>query len=299
MRTVTVYTKFLGLGASVIAMSVAHAQVLPPVGGSSSSAATQQKPATTPAKQPATQAANKPAADQKATKVIGKLGQSTAATNIYASTSTRSKVLWRNLKAFQYLVVNPTKDKGWYAVLLSNGRTGYVVAEKVAELPYDVEVPKDYQLTSRGSSSRTARTASFSSTGKATGTPTDKQSMLEYSYKYIGTKYVWGGNSLTGGIDCSGFVKELFEMIGEDLPRTAAEQARVGQPVNRLEDLQPGDRLYFWDKKRNKIGHTGIFLGFFQDGGAYFIHSSTTNHGVATDDLRVAKWRNMLVAARR
>jgi cell wall-associated NlpC family hydrolase len=104
---------------------------------------------------------------------------------------------------------------------------------------------------------------------------------------------------LTNGIDCSGFVQQLFGKIGVDLPRTAAEQAKVGKKIERLEDLQPGDRLYFWDKKRGKIGHTGIFLGFFKDGGAYFIHSSTNNKGVDTDDLRSKKWLNMLVAARR
>ncbi|MCG9894787.1 MAG: C40 family peptidase, partial [Fimbriimonadaceae bacterium] len=118
-------------------------------------------------------------------------------------------------------------------------------------------------------------------------------------FNYIGTRYVWGGNSLTGGIDCSGFVKELYEGIGVNLPRTAREQARVGKPIERLEDLRAGDRLYFWDRRRGYIGHTGIFLGYHPDGGAYFIHSSSNNRGVATDDLRNPKWRNILVGARR
>ena len=77
------------------------------------------------------------------------------------------------------------------------------------------------------------------------------------------------------------------------LPRTAAEQALVGQPVCRLEDLQSGDRLYFWEKKRSKIGHTGLYLG-----NGYFVHSSSGNHGVATDYL-TPRWRAILVAARR
>jgi hypothetical protein len=40
-------------------------------------------------------------------------------------------------------------------------------------------------------------------------------------------------------------------------------------------------------------------MGFFPDGGAYFIHSSSNNRGIATDDLRVKKWRDLLVSARR
>lgn len=226
---------------------------------------------------------------------IGRLGQSIADTKIYSNMNTKASVLW-TLKPYAYLVVNDSKYEKWLAVLLQNGKTGYILKEAVAELPYDVEIPKDFKFTSRNNVTPTSRGGG---SGRVTSNPKDKQEMLEYSFKFIGTKYVWGGNSLTGGIDCSGFVKELFEKIDVNLPRTAAEQAKVGQAVTRLEDLQPGDRLYFWDKKRNKIGHTGIFLGYFQDGGAYFIHSSTTNKGVATDDLRNKKWTDMLVGARR
>lgn len=226
---------------------------------------------------------------------VGRLGQSVADTKIYSNMNTNATVLW-NLKSFQYLVVNDSKYDKWLAVLLQNGRTGYVLRDAVAELPYDVELPKDFQFNTGRNTTVASRGGS---SGRVTGDPKSKQEMLEYSFKYVGTKYVWGGNSLTKGIDCSGFVQQLFGKIGVDLPRTAAEQAKVGKKIENLEELQPGDRLYFWDKKRGKIGHTGIFLGFFQDGGAYFIHSSSNNKGVDTDDLREKKWLNMLVSARR
>ncbi len=219
---------------------------------------------------------------------IGKLGQTVEATNILGNMDDSAKVLSK-AKAFQYVVIQKTKYEKWYGVVLVNGKTGYVLAEKVAELPYDVQVPKNMpRLSSRSQASIGGRASSA-----------DKQEMLQESFKYIGTKYVWGGNDLRGGIDCSGFVKELYKQIGVNLPRTAREQARVGTPIENLEDLQPGDRLYFWDKKRGYIGHTGLFLGYHADGGAYFIHSSSNNKGVDTDDLRNKKWRDMLVAARR
>lgn len=221
---------------------------------------------------------------------IGKLGQAIEAASIRSNMDDKARVLSK-AKAYQYLVINKTKYEQWYAVVLVNGKQGYIPAEKVAELPYDVQVPK------QGLSSRSAMSAS----GRA-GTRVndgDIDSMLQNSFKYIGTKYVWGGNDLRGGIDCSGFVKELYKQIDVNLPRTAREQAKVGTPIERLEDLKPGDRLYFWDKKRGYIGHTGLFLGYHPDGGAYFIHSSSNNRGVATDDLRNEHWRNMLVAARR
>lgn len=209
---------------------------------------------------------------------LGKLGQATEATKIYRTASTRSTVYY-NVKPFEYLVINSYEKEGWLKVLLRNGKHGFIPDDKIARLPYNVTIPKKT---------------------KGTGLPTgDAKSVLAMSYKYMGTPYKWGGNDLKSGIDCSGFVKELFAQIGVDLPRTAAEQYKVGKAVARIEDLKPGDRLYFWEEKRGLIGHTGIFMGFTAEGGAFFIHSSKGNKGVATDDLREPKWRKLLVAARR
>ena len=83
-------------------------------------------------------------------------------------------------------------------------------------------------------------------------------------------------------------------MVGGTPPGPAAGQALVGKKTPRLEDLQSGDRLYFWENKRNKIGHTGIYLG-----NGYFVHSSRGHNGVATDYLGQQKWLKILVAARR
>lgn len=207
-------------------------------------------------------------------RVLGKLGQTTEATPIYASMNKRSHVYYR-VKQYEYLVISASPRDNWMRVLLQNGMYGFVPADTVAKLPYEVtaEMP-----TSRG-----AVPASRSRTALA-----------GYSLNFVGTPYKWGGNDINNGIDCSGFVKKLYGMVGVDLPRTAAEQALVGQPITRLEDLQPGDRLYFYEKKRNKIGHTGMYLG-----NGYFVHSSRGHNGVATDYLGQTKWLRILVAARR
>ena len=62
--------------------------------------------------------------------------------------------------------------------------------------------------------------------------------------RYLGVPYVWGGES-TSGLDCSGLVQKTFGDLGISLPRTAAEQQRVGTPVASLADAQPGDLLFF------------------------------------------------------
>ncbi|MBC8064498.1 MAG: C40 family peptidase [Chlorobia bacterium] len=209
-------------------------------------------------------------------KVLGKLGQATERTPIYASMRTNSRVYYR-VKQYEYLVVTDSSKDNWMKVLLKNGQYGYVPADTVAKLPYEVTTEAQ---------PRNSRSAMAS--------PGSRGYAADAGLQFRGTPYVWGGNDLNRGIDCSGFVKKLFGAVGVNLPRTASEQALVGQRINRLEDLQKGDRLYFWENKRNKIGHTGIYLG-----GGYFVHSSRGKNGVDTDYLGSPKWLKILVAARR
>lgn len=213
---------------------------------------------------------------------LGKLGQALEQVPIYASPTTSARKYY-TVRAYEYLIIQNAKQETWLRVLLQNGKFGYVPAEKVARLPYDVT-----QTQSRPSGSSVSRGSLPNPSG---GT---REQIANYSLNYVGTKYVWGGNDLNNGIDCSGFVKALYGKIGISLPRTAAEQALVGEPISRLEDLRPGDRLYFWSDKRNKIGHTGIYLG-----NGFFSHSTPSRNGVGTDDLRNPHYRKMLVAARR
>lgn len=213
--------------------------------------------------------------------VLGQLGQTLQAAPILQRPATTAKVCYR-AQQYEYIIVTPAKQPGWFMVPLQNGVYGFIAAEHVAQLPYDAVVEqKELDAIKRTGGSAVSRG----------GAGAD---VAAYSLQYVGTPYKWGGNDLQNGIDCSGFVKQLFGKIGVNLPRTAAEQALVGQAITRLEDLQPGDRLYFREEKRKKIGHTGIYLG-----NGYFSHSSSGKKGVTTDFLDTPKWRNILVAARR
>lgn len=217
--------------------------------------------------------------------VLGKLGQATERAPIYASTRRGSRVYYR-VKPYEYLVIQETTSSNWYRVLLQNGAYGYVSTEKVAKLPY--------QVTSERRSSNYTTASRSASRGRSMAGASAENFVASESLHYLGTPYKWGGDDMYNGVDCSGFVKNLYGKIGVSLPRTAAEQAGVGMAIHRLEDLQPGDRLYFWENKRGKIGHTGIYLGK-----GYFVHSSMGHHGVATDYLGAKKWLRILVAARR
>ena len=98
---------------------------------------------------------------------------------------------------------------------------------------------------------------------------------MHVAERYLGVRYVWGGESPTG-FDCSGLVQFAYNAIGISIPRTTYEQYRIGEPVSR-DELEPGDLLFF-----DHVGHVGMYVG-----GGRFIHAPHTGHGGAVWD---AQW---------
>jgi hypothetical protein len=117
---------------------------------------------------------------------------------------------------------------------------------------------------------------------------------LEFSKRFLGLPYTWGGTS-SYGYDCSGFSQMLGRRRGVVMPRDAQPQAEwSGVASVDRQNLQPGDLLYFGASEK-KITHTGIYLG---DG--KFIDATThLTPMVRIDDLNDAYWTKLLVAARR
>ncbi len=225
--------------------------------------------------------------------VLGRLGQAKVASPIYTAPSPKAKLLSRAEKDM-YLVVRPGKGQ-YTTVVMKDGRLGYIPTHTVEVLAY--EVTSDGAQAVAANKPRAGATYVASRGGRParpTAGANALASMADYARTWEGTTpYKWGGTKLVDGIDCSGFVQKMAGAIGKNLPRTAAEQANVGMQITRYEDLRKGDRLYFWDAKRGKIGHTGIYLG-----NGMFVHSSSGHKGIATDVLS-ARWQKICVAARR
>jgi cell wall-associated NlpC family hydrolase len=124
--------------------------------------------------------------------------------------------------------------------------------------------------------------------------PLPVPSLIEFSRRFLGLPYLWGGTS-TFGYDCSGFTQMLCRRRGIVIPRDAGPQARwEGMvPVERA-DLQPGDLLYF-GSSLEKISHTGMYFG---DG--EFINATTYQRPtVRVDRLDDPHWVKLYVCARR
>ncbi len=105
---------------------------------------------------------------------------------------------------------------------------------------------------------------------------------------YLGTPYKYGGNGL-GGIDCSGFSKNVLDAAGIDIPRTSADQYRRGKPTSKPSF---GD-LVFFRMKGGGVDHVGVYLGANR-----FAHASSSS-GVTIDSLNDDYYRSRFLGARR
>lgn len=120
---------------------------------------------------------------------------------------------------------------------------------------------------------------------------------------YATTPYKLGGENVKKGIDCSFFVKYIYSKLGVELPRTAREQIKVGQPIS-INELKVGDLVFFkktyYRKSKKKtwkyerINHVGIYL---RDG--EFIHAARSSKKVTISLLTENYYKTHYAGARR
>ena len=99
--------------------------------------------------------------------------------------------------------------------------------------------------------------------GDGSATPTtSQQAVVAEARKYVGLPYVWGGTSISTGVDCSGLVQSVYQTMGYDLPRVSADQARAGRAVGSMAEAEPGDLLAWNNSSRNAgADHIAIYIG--------------------------------------
>jgi len=221
-----------------------------------------------------------PSRGRQAERVVGRLGELANGASIFRTRSTHSAKL-TTAPTGTYVAIEDEAGE-WYGVLMADNSVGWLPKSEVKLL--------EYQVMASGAPT----IPSFDGTDTWSHTPGayfqgDAQRLIHEAYRYLGVPYHWGGNTVSG-IDCSGFMKNVFAANGFPLPRTAAEQVAVGMPITP-DQLQPGDRIYFGHPT---ISHTGLYLG-----NGYFIHASSAHHQVAISQLSESLYTRLYSCARR
>jgi len=130
---------------------------------------------------------------------------------------------------------------------------------------------------------------------RASTTTTDKdmgQIAARTAERFVGIPYRWGGDTVVDGMDCSGFVRAVFNLCGVNIPRTSAEQYKVGQGVAQT-DLKDGD-LVFFGASGEQINHVGIYVG-----SGKFVHAPRRGDDIKVSALDEAYFTKKFVGARR
>jgi len=108
-----------------------------------------------------------------------------------------------------------------------------------------------------------------------------RDSLVSVARAQVGTRYVFGGTSPDGGFDCSGLIRYVMGALKVELPRTAAQQARIGDEVSRDPTrLRPGDLLTFGRRGSRGVSHIGIYVGQGR-----YVHASSVAGRVIESDL--------------
>ena len=132
--------------------------------------------------------------------------------------------------------------------------------------------------TTTANNNNGSNTGGDSTTGGSTGggglnppfsTSVSGSDVVSYACQFIGNPYVWGGESLTNGADCSGFIKSVYANFGISPPHSSVALQRAGSEVS-YENAQPGDIVCY-------AGHVAIYMG-----GGQIVHASSPSTGIKT-----------------
>ncbi|MBU3804540.1 MAG: C40 family peptidase [Candidatus Cellulosilyticum pullistercoris] len=108
------------------------------------------------------------------------------------------------------------------------------------------------------------------------------EEIISYAKNYLGGRYVYGGNNLNTGVDCSGFAQQVMKHFNISLERSSrAQYASNGYKISETE-LMPGDLVFYGND--GYVNHVAIYAG---DG--KIIHASTEKTGIIMSNLYYGK----------
>lgn len=165
------------------------------------------------------------------------------------------------------------------------------------------EVFKTTPRTSRGPQKRPVTSSHSARTTSVTPSPNaysrNVPEVVKIARTYVGTPYRSGGNDRRG-IDCSGLISQVYSEIGFKVPRISWQQSEFGEEVIMIEDIKPGDWLFFVPEagKEGYVSHAGIVTEVRGKQDIWFIHASSSK-GVREDNLYSTYFKNRFAKAMR
>ncbi|MDF2951935.1 MAG: N-acetylmuramoyl-L-alanine amidase, C-terminus [Anaerocolumna sp.] len=111
----------------------------------------------------------------------------------------------------------------------------------------------------------------------SSGVSSTRASLVAFAKKYLGNPYVWGGNNLNTGVDCSGFTRAVYSNFGYSLPRVSRDQAYSGTSISSS-NAKPGDLVFYGSG--SYINHVAIYIGNGQ-----VIHASNPRSGIKISNM--------------
>ena len=108
------------------------------------------------------------------------------------------------------------------------------------------------------------------------------EEIVAYAKRYLGGRYVYGGNNLNTGVDCSGFVQQIMKKYGINLERSSRSQYACNGVRISESELRPGDLVYYGNGGR--VNHAAIYAGNGQ-----IIHASDERTGITMSSLHYGK----------
>ena len=196
--------------------------------------------------------------------------------NVRVEPNTDSKIWTQIVKDERYPVVD--QQDGWVQIDLGSVDTedgSQDGDEKAYISTRDNNVEVRYALNEAIKFTPAKDSSSgASSDGSGSSTKQSRRSQLvNYALQFVGNRYVWGGTSLTKGVDCSGFTMQVMKQFGVSLPHYSGSQAKMGKAVTSG-NMRPGD-LIFYAGSGGQVNHVAIYIGNGQ-----VVHAASRKSGI-------------------
>ena len=219
--------------------------------------------------------------------------------NIYDDTSVLSEVIGHLRKgAVVYSIADEDKEWRFIEAVDAEGKIirGFCWSEYLKDAPEGVEVTEESAASvikvSKVTYTKSFRYSLFTTQAEllkhieSAGDVVSRSGMVKYAEQFVGNPYVWGGESLTSGCDCSGFTMQIYRAFGIDLPRYSYEQAEVGIKIP-VQDALPGDLVFY--SRDGQIYHVMMIAGKDEDGHPLVVHASSSTTGIIVSRLNLEK----------